>query len=109
MKHEKINQEKSVSADTSYDFAKLAQAPLALASIFAGQFAVPAVQMPPERGIYDATQQLFVSVATGQPAFAGAHTNSDTTVAYSDFCKPTGSTGSDDTTYSAPDGFTNDG
>jgi hypothetical protein len=81
---------------------------LLLASIFAGQFAVPMEIAPPLSGaFYDPAKQLSVDAQSGIPVvlLTSDQQSSDTTITTSNFCRPTNADGSDDTTYSAPDGF----
>lgn len=71
-------------------------------STFASTLAVPAVHVDPLDARYDPQLQLLV-LRDGSPAYLQ---KADTTVAYSQFQRPTGTpTNRDLEWYSAPDGF----
>lgn len=74
-------------------------------TLFAAQFAVPAVERP-NPGRYDPESGVYVSSATGKPAHLQA---ADTCVSYCQFQRPTGTPSNRDTEwYDAPDGFKQD-
>jgi hypothetical protein len=74
-------------------------------SLFAVQLGVPAVEAATQ-GYYDPQSQLFIDEQTGKPAFLQT---ADTTIAYCQFQRSTGTTDNRDWEwYDAPDGFNED-
>jgi hypothetical protein len=86
-----------------YTLAALPAADASAGTIFAAQFAAPAVKVEFEHGRYDPARQIYISDESGEPAFL--HT-ADTTIKTCQFKRPTGSSQNPDWEYyDAPDGF----